>query len=169
LLTALIALEPGFDQPQDLVGVFQRGLQAVGRLTAQGEISGGHAALGAETIQVAPVAADLALDHRRLEIGWSWVGRAWQGTGINAEAKLLLLAHAFERLGCQRVEFKTNALNAQSRAAMEKMGARFEGIFRKHGVMADGTVRDTAWYSIIDDEWPAVKAGLEARLRTATP
>jgi RimJ/RimL family protein N-acetyltransferase len=66
------------------------------------------------------------------------------------------------------VEFKTNALNAQSRGAMEKMGARFEGIFRKHGVMADGTVRDTAWYAIIDDEWPAVKAGLEARLRTAT-
>jgi RimJ/RimL family protein N-acetyltransferase len=112
---------------------------------------------------------NIALEHRRLEIGWTWVGRAYQGTGVNAEAKLLLLTHAFERLGCARVELKTNALNAQSRGAMEKMGARFEGIFRKHGIQADGTVRDTAWYSIVDDEWPAVKAGLEARVRSATP
>jgi RimJ/RimL family protein N-acetyltransferase len=111
---------------------------------------------------------NIALEHRRLEIGWSWVGREWQGTGVNAEAKLLLLAHAFERLGCQRVEFKTNALNTQSRAALTKLGATFEGIFRKHGIQADGTVRDTAWFSITDDEWPRVKAGLEGRLRAAT-
>ena len=107
---------------------------------------------------------NVSLPHRRLEIGWSWVGKPWQGTGVNAEAKLLLLAHAFESLGCRRVEFKTDARNAQSRAALEKLGARFEGIFRKHGVADGGRVRDTAWYSITDDEWPAVKARLAARL-----
>ena len=107
---------------------------------------------------------NVALEHRRLEIGWSWLGRDFQRTGANAEAKLLLLTHAFERLGCQRVEFKTDALNVPSRGALEKLGARFEGIFRKHGVVDDGRVRDTAWYSITDDEWPAVKARLVSRL-----
>jgi N-acetyltransferase len=107
---------------------------------------------------------NVALEHRRLEIGWSWLGRVFQRTGANAEAKLLLLGHAFARLGCQRVEFKTDALNAPSRGALEKLGARFEGIFRKHGVAEGGRVRDTAWYSITDDEWPGVKARLEERL-----
>jgi len=107
---------------------------------------------------------NVALAHRRVEIGWSWLGRDYQRTGANAEAKRLLLGHAFERLGCGRVEFKTDALNAPSRGALEKLGARFEGIFRKHGVTDEGRVRDTAWYSITDDEWPAVKARLEARL-----
>ena len=106
---------------------------------------------------------NIALAHRRLEIGWSWVGRAYQGTGVNAEAKLLLLGHAFERLECQRVEFKTDALNAQSCDALNKLGATFEGIFRKHGVADGGRVRDTAWYSITDEEWPAVRTGLERR------
>lgn len=106
--------------------------------------------------------------HRRLEIGWTWYGTKYQRTGVNTECKLLLLTHAFETLGARRVELKTDALNAKSRAAIERIGATLEGIFRKHGIAAGGRNRDTAYYSIIDDEWPAVKAKLEA-FRAATP
>ncbi|HEV8490356.1 MAG TPA: GNAT family N-acetyltransferase [Candidatus Limnocylindrales bacterium] len=106
-------------------------------------------------------------EHRRLEIGWTWVARAWQRSGVNREAKLLMLEHAFERIGCQRVEFKTNALNEQSRAALLGIGASFEGIFRKHMLGRDGEVRDSAYFSITDDEWPAVKARLAASVEAA--
>jgi RimJ/RimL family protein N-acetyltransferase len=104
-------------------------------------------------------------ENRRVEIGWTWIGRAWQRTSVNTEAKLLMLTHAFETLGCIRVEFKTDVLNQQSRAAIARLGAREEGIFRKHIVTQRGRLRDTVYYSIIDDEWPAVRARLEARLR----
>ncbi len=103
-------------------------------------------------------------DHRRLEIGWTWVGRAFQRTGANREAKLLQLSHAFEDLGANRVEFKTDARNEMSRAALLGMGATFEGIFRSHMIMPSGPLRDSAWYSVIADEWPAVKARLVASL-----
>jgi len=103
---------------------------------------------------------NIALEHRRVEIGWTWVATAWQGSGANREAKLLMLEHAFEQLGCARVEFKTDAKNERSRAALLAIGARFDGVFRKHMIMPDGRVRDSAWYSVIDDDWPAVKAGL---------
>jgi len=106
----------------------------------------------------------LTPEHRRLEVGWTWYAPAAWGTGVNVEAKLLLLTHAFERLGVQRVELKTDARNERSRAAMLALGATFEGVFRKHMDRRYG-VRDTAWYSVIDDEWPAVKARLEERLR----
>ena len=110
----------------------------------------------------------IAPAHRRLEIGWTWIARPWQRTAVNTEAKLLMLGHAFDGLGCHRVEFKTDALNAPSRAAILRLGAREEGTFRRHMVMPDGRLRDSAYYSIIDAEWPAVKAGLLARLgRTA--
>src|SRR5664280_1601254 len=102
--------------------------------------------------------------HRRLEIGWTWLTPATWGTGINVEAKLLLLAHAFDELGAMRVELKTDARNERSRAAILALGARFEGIFRKHMRMADGRIRDSAWYSITDDDWPAVRQRLQARL-----
>ena len=108
---------------------------------------------------------NIVLEHRRLEIGWTWVGTAFQRTGANREAKLLMLAHAFDTLGCRRVEFKTDALNEQSRTALLGIGARFEGIFRNHMVMPDGRMRDSAYYSVIDGEWPEVRAALEARLR----
>lgn len=103
-------------------------------------------------------------EHRCLEIGWTWLTRPAWGTGANAEAKLLMLEHAFERMGCMRVEFKTDARNARSRAALEALPARFEGVFRKHMLVGDdrSTVRDSAWYAITDDEWPAVKANLVA-------
>jgi RimJ/RimL family protein N-acetyltransferase len=103
-------------------------------------------------------------EHRRLEIGWTWVGTAYQRTGANREAKLLQLSHAFEVLGANRVEFKTHARNERSRAALLGIGATFEGIFRSHMMMPDGSLRDSAYFSVIADEWPAVKAGLLASL-----
>jgi RimJ/RimL family protein N-acetyltransferase len=107
---------------------------------------------------------NIVLEHRRLEIGWTWVAPPWQRTGANREAKLLMLTHAFETLGCRRVEFKTDSLNEPSRRALLGIGATFEGIFRNHMVMPDGRMRHSAYYSVIDDEWPAVKARLEGLL-----
>jgi N-acetyltransferase len=98
-----------------------------------------------------------------VEIGNTWLApRAW-GTGANDEAKLLMLEHAFEREGFRRVEFKTEAANERARAALLAIGATFEGIFRKHMVVRGGERRDSAWYSVIDDEWPEVKERLERR------
>ena len=102
--------------------------------------------------------------HRRVEIGWTWLGRPWQRTAANTEAKYLLLQHAFERLGCIRVELKTDSLNERSRAAIQRIGAREEGILRNHMITASGRIRHTAYYSIVDSEWPEVKASLEQKL-----
>jgi len=102
--------------------------------------------------------------HRKLEIGSTWYEPSvWAGT-VNPECKLLLMRHAFEALKFNRVEYKTDVRNGRSRAAILKLGARQEGILRKHMVMADGHVRDSVYFSVIDEEWPAVKAGLERRL-----
>ena len=98
-----------------------------------------------------------------VEIGSTWYARAAQGGIVNPTCKLLLIGNAFDQ-GAERVELKTDALNEHSRAAMLKMGARFEGIHRKHMRRADGSLRDTAWFSVIREEWPEVKAGLEKRL-----
>lgn len=106
----------------------------------------------------------LAPEHRRLEIGWTWLTPAAWRTGTNVEAKLLMLRHAFEVLGCSRVELKTDARNERSRRAMEALPAQFEGIHRQHLVLPDGTLRDSAWYSVLDREWPGVRANLERRL-----
>ena len=106
----------------------------------------------------------LAPAHLRLEVGWTWIDPAFQRTAVNSEAKLLGLTNAFEGLGLRRVEFKTDALNEQSRAAILGIGARYEGMFRKHMVMPGGRARDSAYYSVIDTEWPEVKAHLQARL-----
>jgi RimJ/RimL family protein N-acetyltransferase len=107
---------------------------------------------------------NIVLEHRRVEIGWTWVAPAWQRTGANREAKLLMLGHAFDTLGCRRVEFKTDSLNEPSRTALLAIGAQYEGIFRNHMVMPDGRMRHSAYYSVIDEEWPAVRAGLERSL-----
>ncbi len=112
---------------------------------------------------------NIDLANRRIEIGWTWIARPWQRTAINTEAKYLMLRHAFETLGCLRVELKTDALNERSRRAMLRIGAREEGIFRKHGVTESGRVRDTASYSIVDDEWPAVQARLLGMLARPYP
>jgi RimJ/RimL family protein N-acetyltransferase len=103
-------------------------------------------------------------EHRVLEIGWTWLAPAYWQTGANVEAKLLMLEHAFEALGCLRVEFKTDAHNERSRAALAALPAQFEGIFRKHMLVRGGERRDSAYYSIIDDEWPEIKDNLRRRI-----
>lgn len=102
--------------------------------------------------------------HRRVEIGWTWIAPAWQRTAINTEAKYLMMRHAFERLGCLRVELKTDALNERSRRAIGRIGATEEGILRKHQVTEGGRVRDTVYFSVTDDEWPVVRARLEGMM-----
>lgn len=103
-------------------------------------------------------------EHRSLEIGWTWLAPSAWGTGANTEAKLLQLEHAFEVFGCRRVEFKTDALNERARPALAGLPARFEGIHRKHMLVRGGENRDSAWYGIVDDEWPAVRERLRERV-----
>jgi RimJ/RimL family protein N-acetyltransferase len=103
-------------------------------------------------------------EHQGLEIGWTWLAPSRWQTGANVEAKLLMLEHAFERLGCLRVEFKTDSRNERSRAALSALPAQFEGIFRKHMLVRGGERRDSAYYSIIDDEWLEVRENLGRRI-----
>jgi len=116
--------------------------------------------------RVAGSTSFLAIDraHHRAEIGSTWVSPPWQRTAVNTEAKYLMLRHAFETAGANRIEFKTDARNTRSRAALRRIGAREEGIFRNHMVMPDGRLRDSVYFSVIADEWPDVKAALEAKL-----
>jgi RimJ/RimL family protein N-acetyltransferase len=102
--------------------------------------------------------------NRRLEIGGTWIAKPWQRTAINTEAKYLMLRHAFETLGCVRVELKTDALNEKSRNAILRIGAKEEGTLRRHTLTWTGRMRDTVYFSILDSEWPQVKAELEAKL-----
>lgn len=104
--------------------------------------------------------------HHRVEIGWTWVARNWQRTAVNTETKYLLLRHAFEALGCIRVELKTDSLNERSRAAILRIGAKEEGIFRNHMITASGRIRHTVYFSIVESEWPAVKTRLESILNS---
>lgn len=111
---------------------------------------------------------NVSQEHRRLEIGSTWYRKAVQRSPMNTECKLLLLRHAFEQLGCVCVEFRTHVLNQQSRRAIERLGAKLDGVLRSDRIMANGTVRDTAAYSIIASEWPMVKANLIGRLEQAS-
>ncbi|MEX1138152.1 MAG: GNAT family protein [Bacteroidota bacterium] len=114
--------------------------------------------------------ANIDQSNRRLEIGWTWVGKAWQRTHVNTEAKFLLLRHAFEQLGCIRVEFKTDSLNSQSRSALIRIGAKEEGTLRNHMIVHDGRYRHSVYFSIIEPEWPDVKQRLSSLLaRTQRP
>jgi RimJ/RimL family protein N-acetyltransferase len=112
---------------------------------------------------------EIALEHRRLEIGATWITRDFQRTGANLEAKLLLLSHAFEILGVQKVVFKTEVLNEQSRRAIGALGAVEEGTFRKHLLTDDGRSRDMMYFSILDDEWPKIRERLVNRLSRHRP
>jgi len=103
-------------------------------------------------------------DNRRVEIGATWYRKRVQRSGLNTECKLLLLTHAFERLGCIAVEFRTHFFNRQSRAGIERLGAKLDGILRQHMIGRGGTLRDTCVYSILDHEWPTVKAHLAHQL-----
>lgn len=107
---------------------------------------------------------NIDIDSPRLEIGGTWYARRVQRTPLNTEAKLLLLAHAFDQLGCLAVEFRTHFLNQQSRRAIERVGAKLDGVLRQHMRMRDGTLRDTCVYSIIASEWPAVRSNLNWQL-----
>jgi len=108
--------------------------------------------------------------NRRVEIGWTWIGTRWQRTSVNTEAKYLMLRHAFENLGCYRVEFKTDVLNDRSRTALLRIGAKEEGVLRQHMMTSTGRLRDTVYYSVIDAEWPGVKLELEKMMaRTPAP
>lgn len=106
----------------------------------------------------------ISLPHRRLEIGWTWYGRAFWAGAVNPACKRLLLGHGFDALGLNRIELKLDATNERSWKAVERLGAKHEGIFRHHLVMPDGRLRDTAWFSILKAEWPAVRDQLDARL-----
>ena len=107
---------------------------------------------------------NIDVPNRHVEIGSTWIGRPWQRTAINTEAKFLMLRYAFETLGCLRVELKTDSLNEQSRKAILRIGAKQEGIFRNHMICWNGRIRHTVWFSVIDSEWLDVKAGLEEKL-----
>ena len=107
---------------------------------------------------------NMKLENLKVEIGSTWMASSSQGTSINPEAKLLMLSYAFDVLGCNAVELRTHEKNEQSRAAIEKLGAKLDGLLRNDMVMANGTLRNTAVYSITKDEWPAVHDGLVARL-----
>ncbi len=107
---------------------------------------------------------ELRLEHLRAEIGWTWLTRSSWSTGVNVETKLLLLGRAFDDAGLRRVEFKTDARNDRSRGALLALGAQFEGILRKHMVVGDAGVRDSAYYSVIDDEWPQLRERLRRRV-----
>ena len=103
--------------------------------------------------------------NRRMEIGWTFVAPPWQRTRVNTEAKYLMLRYAFETLGCIRVEFKTDSLNTKSRTAILRLGATEEGTLRNHMIVAGGRIRHTVYFSIIESEWPGVKALLQSKLR----
>lgn len=102
--------------------------------------------------------------HRRVEIGFTFLAQRWQRSYVNTEAKYLMLRHAFDEWGCNRVELITDVLNTKSRQAISRLGAKEEGVLRNHMIMRDGRVRDSALYSIIRAEWPAVRSGLEAKI-----
>lgn len=150
--------------PRDMIGEgwdaqfdWQLAEQSAGRWMLLAVIAPGGAAVGQSCY------LNLRAEHACVEIGGTWYAPTARGTAINPAAKRLLLGHAFA-CGAERVELKTDALNAASRAAMTKMGATFEGVHRRHMRRPDGTWRDTAWFSVIREEWPQVRDGLDARL-----
>ena len=109
---------------------------------------------------------NIDVKNRRAEIGWTWINPQWQRSAVNTEAKLLMLTHAFEFWKCVRVEFKTDALNEKSRTAILRLGAKQEGILRRHLITDAGRFRDTVYFSIIDSEWQTIKANLNEKLRS---
>lgn len=112
---------------------------------------------------------DVSEAHRTLEVGGTWIGRPWWRTALNTEAKLLVLGHAFEALGANRVALKTDIRNVRSQDAIARLGARREGVLRHQYVRKDGSLRDTVLFSVIPEEWPAIRSRLRERLRAAAP
>ena len=150
------------DDPRESVRVwFERAVAATARgdvvAWAIVDVASGEAVGGTTYL-------DIALADKRVEIGSTWHGKKFWRTAINTECKFLLLRHAFETLGCNRVQLKTDLRNERSQAAIARLGAVREGVLRSHMILPDGWVRDTVMFSIIKAEWPAVKARLEARM-----
>jgi RimJ/RimL family protein N-acetyltransferase len=152
-------------QPSDVDGL-RAWLEAALATTARGselafatvDLASGRAVGSTRFMSIVP-------EHKRLEIGWTWVGLEHQRTGANREAKLLQMTHAFETLGANRVEFKTDSLNEKANPGLLGIGAKFEGTFRNHMVMPGGRLRHSSYYSVVREEWPAVKDLLQARIR----
>lgn len=138
-------------------------LQSAGQMTAFTIADANGSAVGMTTY-MRPDESNL-----RLEIGSTWYRKSVQRTGLNTQVKLLMLAHAFETLKCNCVEFRTHAMNTQSRRAIERLGAKLDGVLRAQQILANGTLRDTACYSIIAPEWPVVRAHLGWQLETPRP
>ena len=141
-------------------------------LTREGERSGKEGAfvtrdIGSDRVIGSSRYLNVRPADRVVEIGWTWLHPSAWRSGANVEAKLLMMRHAFETLDCVRVEFKTDARNERSRAALSTLPAKFEGILRNHMIVPDVGLRDSAYFSVIDSEWPAVKTNLEARLARA--
>jgi len=143
--------------PGDFDRWFDEALGSAGVVPFAVLLGGGEAVGSTRYLNYAP-------EHRRVEIGWTWVRRSAWGTGANVETKYLLMRHAFETCGLQRVEFKTDARNQRTRGALLAAGARFEGIARRHMLLPSGP-RDSAWYAVTEDDWPEVKSGLEQRIQ----
>lgn len=154
-----------FPFPMETRDDVQAFVEAVER-TRQAGVSLSFATVERATGRVAGSTSFLAIDraNRRAEIGATWLAPPWQRTALNTEAKYLMLRHAFETAGLNRVELKTDARNARSRAAIARIGATEEGTFRRHMVMPDGALRDTVWFSVIAEEWPEVRKRLDERL-----
>lgn len=108
-------------------------------------------------------------EHRSMEIGWTWLGQEWQRTAVNTQVKLLLMCHAFEQLGCVRVEFKTDARNERSQQALLRVGATREGVLRNHMIVQNNYLRDSVYFSVIEAQWPEVKTRLEALANRTVP
>jgi N-acetyltransferase len=136
-------------------------------LAAPGQLPFAIVATGKDKVVGSTRYLNIRPEHRSLEIGWTWLGQDWLRTDVNTEAKWLLLSHAFERLGCVRVEFKTDARNERSQAALQRIGATREGVMRKHMIVQGNFVRDSVYFSIVDSEWPQVKARLQGLLHRA--
>jgi RimJ/RimL family protein N-acetyltransferase len=127
-------------------------------IVAQGLTGAADAVIGSTRF------ADLSRAHRHTELGYTWLAEPYRGTGLNTEVKLLQLRFGFETLGLNRIAFKTHHANERSQAALRKLGAVYEGTFRHHYFMPDGSLRDSVWYSIVREEWPAMKLRLTARV-----
>lgn len=142
---------------EGIASALRQQAQGVALPFATVERSSGRVVGGTRFLHIVP-------EHRRLEIGSTWIARPWRRTAINTEAKLLMLEHAFERLGCVRVEFMADALNEISRKAILRLGAREEGTFRSYIVTADGEIHDAVFYSIVEAEWPPIRRRLQGML-----
>ncbi len=151
--------------PEDMAAYIQTALNAQAAGTAL-PFATVHVSSDAASGQVIGSTRYMNIDHanRRLEIGATWIARPWRRTAVNTEAKYLMLRHAFETLGCIRVEFKTDSLNQRSRNAIRRIGATEEGTLRQHMITWSGRLRDSVYFSILDSEWPRVKQDLEQKL-----